>query len=118
MGKTFEDLEVWRRGRLLAVEVCRELRECGDWGIRNQITRSAVSVPSNVAEGAERNSPNEFALFAGYAKGSLGELRTQLMIASDLGYIPAEAARRLVDETRELSRMLHALIRSIRPPST
>jgi four helix bundle protein len=84
---SFEDLEVWQRSCDLAVEVCDAFKSCKDYGLRDQITRSAVSVPSNIAEGAERLSRKEFAQFLGYAKGSAGELRTQIIIASRLGYI-------------------------------
>ena len=102
----------------MAVEVCRESSQCKDWGFRDQIMRSAVSVPSNIAEGAERNGPREFILFAGYAKGSLGELRTQIMIGTDLGYFEPPVSERWISESRELSKMLHGLIRSLQNPST
>lgn len=110
----FEDLEVWKRSRTVAVEVCLALRSCRDYGLRDQITRSAVSVPSSIAEGAERNSKPEFCQFLGYAKGSAGELRTQIMIAAELEYIARPDAERLIAECRELSRMLWGLIQSMR----
>ena len=85
MGATrnFEGLAVWERSKTIAVEVCRASSTCKNRGFRDQIMRSAVSVPSNIAEGAERNGTKEFILFLGYAKGSLGELRTQIMIGSE-----------------------------------
>ncbi len=110
----FEDLEVWKRSKALAVEICLAFRDCRDYGLRDQITRSAVSVPSNIAEGAERNSRPEFCQFLGYAKGSAGELRTQIMVAADLCYIERAESERLIAECRELSRMLWGLIRSMR----
>jgi len=113
MESSFEDLNVWKRSKALAVEVCRALADCRDWGFRDQITRSAVSVPSNIAEGAERNSRPEFRLFVGYARGSAGELRTQLLIGQELGYIEPSAAGRMVAESREISRMLFGLLRSL-----
>lgn len=116
MGKTFEDLDVWRRSKGLAVEICLAVEDCKNWGFRDQITRSAVSVPSNIAEGAERNSPKEFIQFLGYAKGSLGELRTQIMIGADLDYLHTGSANTWIHESRELSRMLHGLIHSLRTP--
>jgi four helix bundle protein len=112
MGKSYEDLEVWKRSRLLAVAVCRALKECRDFGLRDQITRSAVSVPSNIAEGAERNTKPEFIQFLGYAKGSLAELRTQLLIAQDLDYLPPASAANILDEAEQLSRMLYRLSQS------
>ena len=115
MGKSFEDLEVWQRSRALAVQVCRAFKDCRDFGFRDQITRSTVSVPSNIAEGAERNTKAEFVQFLGYAKGSLAELRTQLMIARDLEYISAQQAIAMLEEAEQLSRMLYRLAESQRP---
>jgi four helix bundle protein len=109
MSKSFEDLDVWRRSRQLAVEVCRAFKDCRDFGFRDQVTRSAVSVPSNIAEGAERNTRPEFVQFLGYAKGSLAELRTQLMIARDLEYLSSEQAARMLDEGEQLAKMLYRL---------
>jgi len=76
--------------------------------------RSAASVPSNIAEGAERNGTKEFILFLGYAKGSLGEIRTQVMIGSELNYFTFEIAEKWITEIREISKMLHGLIKSLR----
>ncbi|HVZ63779.1 MAG TPA: four helix bundle protein [Lacunisphaera sp.] len=112
MSKSFEDLEVWRRSRQLAVDVCRAFHECRDFGFRDQVTRSAVSVPSNFAEGAERNTRPEFIQFVGYAKGSVAELRTQLMIARDLDYLPPQMANGMLTEAEQLSRMLFRLAES------
>jgi len=114
MAQSYEDLEVWRRSRILAVEVLRAFRDCRDYGLRDQITRAAVSVPSNVAEGAERNGVAEFHQFLGYSKGSLAEPRTQLMIASDLDYLSSDLADRLLDEASQLSRMLYRLSESLK----
>ena len=110
----FEGLAVWQRSKAIAVEVCQVSSSCKDWGFRDQIMRSSVSVPSNIAEGAERNGKKEFIHFLGYAKGSLGELRTQIMIGSELNYFTLEAAEKWIVETREISRMLHGLIKSLR----
>jgi len=112
MSKSFEDLEVWRRSRQLAVEVCRAFKDCRDFGFRDQVTRSAVSVPSNIAEGAERNTKPEFVQFLGYAKGSLAELRTQLMIARDLEYLSSRQVAKMLDEGEQLAKMLYRLAQS------
>lgn len=109
----FEDLEVWKRSKALAVETCIAFKSCRDYGFRDQITRSAVSVPSNISEGAERPGKAEFRQFLGYAKGSAGELRTQIIIAGDLQYLPAAQVERMTEECRELSRMLWGLIHSM-----
>lgn len=75
---SFEELEVWKRSCRLAVRVYELLRECRDYGLRDQMSRAAVSIASNIAEGAERDSRAEFARFLHIAKGSAAELRTQL----------------------------------------
>ena len=80
----FEELSIWRRSSALCVELYRYLRELKDFGFRDQITRSALSVPSNIAEGFERDSSKERARFWSYAKGSVGELRTQSILANKL----------------------------------
>jgi len=64
--------------------------ECKDFGFKDQICQAAVSIPSNVAEGYERNSPGDFTRFLNIAKGSAGELRTHLYIARELGYTQGE----------------------------
>ncbi len=112
-SSSFEDLEVWKRSKALAVEVCTVLRECRDFGFRDQISRSAVSVPSNISEGAELPGKAEFRQFLGYAKGSAGELRTQIIIAGELQYLTTEQTDRMTGECRELSRMLWGLMRSM-----
>lgn len=113
-SQDFEGLAVWQRSKAIAVDVCRASSACKDWGFRDQIMRSSVSVPSNIAEGAERNGSKEFIYFLGIAKGSLAELRTQIMIGIELKYFEGIAAQQWVNETRELSKMLHGLINSLR----
>jgi len=74
----FEILEVWKRSSRLCSDIYKALQDSREWGLRDRIPRSALSVPSNIAEGDERNSRNEYARFLKIAKGSCGELRTQL----------------------------------------
>lgn len=111
--ESFEKLEVWQKSKDVAVQVCRLIRDWQDYGLRDQMSRSAVSISSNIAEGAERLSKAEFRQFLGYAKGSAGELRTQLCIAEELGYLGAKSAQPLRDELIQISRMIHGLIRSL-----
>lgn len=80
--ESFEKLEVWRRSHGLSIEVYRLLADCRDGGFKDQITRSANSISDNIAEGAERTSKAEFKQFLGYAKGSAGETRSQMLRAS------------------------------------
>ena len=106
----FEDLEVWKKSARLSADIYKGLKELKDYGFKDQITRSALSIPSNIAEGMERNTPKETRNFLNYAKGSCGELRTQIYIGIDIGYIPADAGKAWINETRQLSAMLSKLI--------
>ena len=85
-----------------------------DFGLRDQMRRSAVSMASNIAEGKERETPSEFIRFLYIAKGSAGELRTQLHIAREIGYLPEDEFQSLNTRTERLSGMLGNLIKAIR----
>ena len=111
--ETFEKLEVWRRSHALSIEIYRLLAECRDWGFKDQITRSGNSIADNIAEGVERRGKAEFKQFLGYAKGSAGEARSQVLRAIALNYMPVESGGRLTEELREISRMIHGLIASL-----
>jgi four helix bundle protein len=107
----FEDLQVWKEAMRLTSEVYKHLAGSKDYGLKDQMQRSAVSVPSNIAEGFERQSNKEFIQFLFIAKGSCGELRTQLYIAIDLDYIKKETGLELIRQTNSISAMLHNLIK-------
>ena len=111
---SFEDLEVWKRSARLSAELYKSFSGLQDFGFKDQITRSGMSIPSNIAEGYERLSNKEKSNFLNYAKGSAGELRTQIYIGMDVGYIDQDQGKQWIEETRELSSMLHGLIKSIR----
>jgi len=113
--KSFEELEVWRRACRIAVEVYEVLKDCKDYGMKDQITRAAVSIASNIAEGAERNSTPDFVRFIHIAKGSAAELRTQLYIACRIGILNKETQDRMIKELKELSAMLQSLAKSLKP---
>ena len=85
--QSFESLEVWQRGCRLTVDIFKTFASCKNFSFRDQVQRSALSIPSNIAEGAERGSSKDFAHFLNIAKGSCGELRTQLYIARKLELI-------------------------------
>lgn len=110
----FENLEVWKRSSTLAVDVYQALKTCRERHLRDQITRSAISVPSNIAEGFERNSNKQFAQFLLIAKGSCGELRTQIQLCQRMGLLSDQIAFRLHTEAVEISRMLQGLINHCR----
>ncbi len=111
--ETFEKLDVWKRSHALSIEIYRLLEKCKDWGFRDQVTRAANSISDNIAEGAERPGKAEYRAFIGYAKGSAGETRSQLLRAKALCYISAVDADRLVSELIEISRMLRGLYKSM-----
>ena len=116
--QSFEDLEVWQRGCRLAVDVFRTFARCRNFTMQDQVQRAALSVPSNVAEGYERDSDKEFIRFLNIAKGSGGELRTQLYISRKLEFLTKTDFNRLIRDSSEVSKMLHGLSRAVakRPP--
>lgn len=111
--QSFEDLEVWQRACRLSVEIFRSFRSCKEFTLKDQIQRAGLSIPSNIAEGAERGSTKDFAHFLNISKGSCGELRTQLYIARKLDLLTKPSFDKLVAESRELSAMLEGLRRSL-----
>lgn len=113
--KSFEDLDVWKRACFLAVGIYESLRNCRDYGLKDQMTRSAVSIASNIAEGSERNSKTEYIRFLHIAKGSAAELRTQVYIAQQIGVYQSAKAKELIDELKQISSMLQGLIKSLTP---
>ena len=110
----FEDLEVWKRAAKLSGNIYKELRGLKDYGFKDQITRSGLSIPSNIAEGFERGSQKENIVFLSYSKGSSGELRTQIYIGVDICYIDKKVGQEWLKEAREISSMLSGLIKTKR----
>ncbi|WP_247233047.1 four helix bundle protein [Telluribacter sp. SYSU D00476] len=108
----FEDLVVWQEGFSLATRLYELLSGCKDFGLRDQMQRAAVSIPSNIAEGFERYSNKDFIRFLRIAKGSTGELRTQIQIAIRIGVLSQESGEELINKTRLISSMLHSLIKT------
>jgi four helix bundle protein len=108
----FEDLEVWKRATKLSGDIYKELKGLRDYGFRDQITRSGLSIASNIAEGFERGSQKENIVFLSYAKGSSGELRTQIYIGMDIGYVDKRVGEEWLKEAREISSMLSGLIKT------
>lgn len=114
MADRFEDLDVWKRAARLSAELYKETRTCRDFGFRDQITRSSLSVPSNIAEGYERESLKECVQFLSYAKGSCGELRTQIYIGLEIGYFDRKTGKKWLTESKTISSMLAGLIKARR----
>lgn len=110
----FEDMEVWQQARSITKAVYTNSRQgdfAWDFGLRDQIQRAAVSIMSNIAEGFERGTNKEFIQFLFIAKGSAGEVRSQLYIALDLGYIKKSAFDQLNTELISVSRQISGFIK-------
>ena len=105
----FEDLDVWKKSAALCAEIYKDLAGLGDFGFKDQITRSALSIPSNIAEGFERSSNREILNFLNIAKGSAGELRAQIYIGIKIHYIEHRVGQKWIAETLEISKMLAGL---------
>src|SRR5688500_15860086 len=115
--QNFEDLNVWKQARLLTQEVYR-LTKTGkisrDFGLRDQIQRAAISVMSNIAEGIERGGNQEFSQFLYVAKASCCEVRSQLYVALDQGYVTHDETEKLRQSFKRLSGMISNLIAYMR----
>ena len=112
----YRELKVWRLAMELAEDIYRlsaKFPKHEIYGLGSQIQRSAVSVPSNIAEGQARNSNKEFNHFLGIARGSLAELETQIMLAQRLDYLNAEKANPALEKAEEIGKMLKGLQKSI-----
>mgnify|MGYP001610437047 CR=1 FL=1 len=115
--KTFRDLTVWQKGMVLAKEVYKATSLMPDverFGLTSQMRRASVSIPSNIAEGYARQGRVEYIRFLKMARGSLAELRTQLLLGQDLGFLRINSE--LGSLLDEVERLLAGLIRSLRVP--
>jgi four helix bundle protein len=112
----FEDLIAWQKVRGLT-RAMYQLTQQGafakDFGLARQIQRAAVSIMSNIAEGFERSGRREFHQFLSTAKGSCGEVRSQLYVAFDIGYLGKDAFQRLLAQAEEVGRVVGGLRASV-----
>ncbi len=116
MLKNFKELKVWQKSYQLCLEIYRVTKKFPKeeiYTLISQIRRSALSIPSNIAEGYGRKTTLEYIHSLYIAYGSLCELETQLLLSGDLGYIEAESLRKLQGDVGEVERMLKALIKSL-----
>ncbi len=112
--KKFEELEAWKKARALSNRVYQASATSGftrDFGLKDQIRRAAISILSNIAEGFERGGDKEFLQFLAVAKGSCGEVRAQLYIALDQGYISQNLFEELSNNVSEIGRMISGLMK-------
>jgi four helix bundle protein len=111
----FQKLRVWQIAKEIAVKIYRLTREkefSKDFGLKDQIQRSAVSIASNIAEGDELGTDKQSIKHFYISKGSVAELTTQIIIANEIGYIEDKTKNALVDECDKISSMLTKLIRA------
>jgi four helix bundle protein len=116
MGQAFRDLQVWQRAIQLTVVIYRLTQGFPReevYGLSSQIRRSAVSIPSNIAEGQGRLSMGEFRHFLGIARGSNHELQTQLEIARSLGFGDSVLINQAESLSQEVGKMIYALLESL-----
>lgn len=118
--ETFEDLRVWQKGIELVKQIYL-ISNTGnlsrDFGLRDQLRRASVSIPTNIAEGFERASRKEYLNFLNIAKGSAGEVRSLLRVALEVGYLDNQTYSQLYTQAMELSRMLFNQIQAINQSS-
>ena len=111
--KQFEDIEAWKEARVFTKSVYGASYSgafAKDFGLRDQMRRAAVSILSNIAEGFERGGDREFLQFLSLAKGSCGEVRAQLYVAFDQGYLTADLFQQLQEQSQKISRLLGAFM--------
>jgi four helix bundle protein len=117
MLHTFENLEVWKRSAKLAADINIAIQNHTNYALKDQISRSSISIPSNIAEGSERDSTNDFIRFLRMSKGSCAELRTQLYInqkiAQETGANNLPETPTYIQETKEILAMLQGLIQKL-----
>ncbi len=112
---SFRELTVWQKSFTLVLDVYKltaQLPKSEQFGISSQMQRSAVSIPSNIAEGQQRNNLKEYRQFLGIARGSAGELETQLLLTSEIYNLETKA---LVENTHEVQKMLFGLYKKLAP---
>jgi four helix bundle protein len=109
----FEEIIAWKKSKELSLAIYSEFKLCKDFSFRDQIQRASVSIMNNIAEGFERQTDKEFKNFLYIAKGSAGEVRSMLVLASDLGYIHKDMALRLSDQATEISKLLSGFIKTL-----
>ncbi|BDR14776.1 four helix bundle protein [Vibrio sp. STUT-A11] len=108
----FKQLKVWQQACRLSCNIYKIMRTCSDFGFKDQITRSGLSVPSNIAEGEERESLKDQMRFLNIAKASTAELITQIYIGIEIGYIDKQVGLTLIDESELIAASLGKLIKT------
>ena len=116
-AKRFESLKVFSDARDLVkiiYRLCSKGPLARDFALSDQLRRAAISIVSNISEGFERGGDKEFNRYLSMAKGSAGEIRAQLYLCFDLGYLPEEEVKVLIEKVEEISRQLFGLMRYVK----
>jgi len=109
----FEDIIAWQKSKELAVLIYQNFEKSKDFGFRDQILRSSVSIMNNIAEGFERKTNNELKYFLFIAKGSCGELRSMVILAKELKMIPNSLYSDLYNRAEEVSKLISGFIKKL-----
>jgi len=109
----FEDIIAWQKAQDLAYQIYLEFNNLRDFGFRDQIRRAVVSISNNIAEGFDRRTDADFSRFIYYAIGSCSEEKSMLYLAARLNYIETEKSRILIEQTIEISKISHGLIKTL-----
>ena len=110
----FEEIIAWQKAQDLAVRIYKEFINCKDYAFKDQVTKAAVSISNNIAEGFDRGSNAEFSRFLYYSLGSNSEVRSMLYLGEKLEFLSNEVVIELHELSNEISRMLYGLIKSMK----
>ena len=111
----FEDIIAWQKAQDLATEIYQSFGILNDFAFRDQITRAAISISNNIAEGFDRKSDKEFARFLHIALGSTSELRSMLYLGERLRYIQNGHSKKLIEKSIEISKLIRGFIKALEP---
>jgi len=117
----FEDIEAWQEARKLVnmtYDITDEGKFSRDFSLKNQIRSASVSIMSNIAEGFDRNSDKEFTQFLVIARASASEVKSQLYVALDRGYIGNDGFRAIYDQANKVVNLINGFIRYLKRPRT
>jgi len=109
-----KDLEVWQKSSKICSEIYIYFKTCNDYSFKDQITRSSLSVPSNISEGIERSSDKDTLRFLDISKASIAEVQTQIYIGMKINYIDLKMGNLWINEYDEISKMISGLIKYYR----
>jgi len=108
-----ENLDIWKKSCRLSVEIYKYFSNCKDYGFKDQITRSSLSIGSNIAEGMEKDSNKDKIRFLNISEGSIAELITQIYIGIEIDYIEKDIGLNWKKELDEISKMIKSLKRNL-----